>query len=420
MEKLFFNPNIQNDIYLAIKFTEKKFVDKAAENFQKFFAGTRLKVVDDHYFRTSSEPIIKKLPNWIQETNQANLWAEENLVTPLTERLTNIAVNDKIIVIQSNRTISDGSFFLKAFRNVLSDTSNLEPVTEPPYKITEAFSKEIENAVNEYSKNPRKQPFDLTKYTFDPNDSYLGKPGTKRIQSQRIIHVQDLVCYDKKEQKPKHCSETQFAAFCFAMSALCNHKPTDYNPMAVSIMADARRFMLDKSRIDWRFGQCFAAPIIGAIPEQGDTVNSIINKIRESIRSKDSNFVFHDLLTMDTFFKPKPCQLYGLISSLGPIKYERPIIDFDLKNWCTTTEGYGDNGRSNGSIWQLITYSKVNEKKNDLVIFQLHDPGEHTMLRTKILLDSFEYFLTKIPLVTKYEDALIEIERFQEEIIKNY
>ena len=420
MEKMFFNPFIQNDIYLAIKFTEKKYVDKAAENFQKYFAGTRLIVKNNCYYRADAPPSILKLPNWIQEAHQANLWAEENLVTPLTERLTNIAANDNILVIQSNRTISDGSFFLKAFREVLADTSDMKPITEPPYTMTEAFSDEIKNALDSYCKDPNRNKLPLTAYRFDSNDPHLAKPGTKRIQSQRIIHAHDLICYDKKEKRPKHFSESQFAALCFAMSALCNHKPSDYNTMGVSIMADARRFMLDKSRINWRFGQCFAAPVVGAIPEHGDTVQTIINKIMESIRSHDSNFVFNELLTMDTFFKPKPEQLLGLISSLGPIRYNKPIVDFDLKNWCTTTEGYGDNGKSNGTIWQLITYSKVNEYKNDLVIFQLHDPSEHTMLRTKILIDSFEHFLTKIPLDTKYEEALLELERFQESIMKNF
>ena len=98
LEKLFFNPHAQNDIYFAIKFTEKKYVDKALENFQKFFNGTHLKVVGDHYYKTSTEHKVSKLPNWIQNTDKANIWAEDNLVTPASERLTNIAVNDRIIV----------------------------------------------------------------------------------------------------------------------------------------------------------------------------------------------------------------------------------------------------------------------------------------------------------------------------------
>ena len=296
----------------------------------------------------------------------------------------------------------------------------MAPVTEPPYRLTEAFSEEIAKATKAFKDHPYKPEIDLTLYKYDCNDPHLGRPGTKRLQSQRIIHAEDLMCYDKKEKRPKQCSESQFAALCFAMSALCNHKPSDYNQMGISIIADARRFMTDKSRVDWRFGQCFAAPTVGANPQPGDTVQSIINKIRNSIKSKDSDFIFHDLLTLDAFLKPKPSQLFGLISSIGPIKYKRPILDIDLKNYYKTTEGYGDNGRSHGVIWPFISYSKINEEKNDLVLFQLHDPGEHTMLRTKLLIESVEHFLTKIPLDTKYEEALLEIERFQDQIIRNY
>ena len=420
LEKLFFNPHSQNDIYFAIKFTEKKFVDKALENFQKFFAGTRLRVEGDHYFKVETPLEVKKLPNWIQETEKASLWAEENLVTPASERLTNFAVNDNILVLQSNHNLSDGGFLLEAIKNVLTDTSNLEPVSEPPYRLSDAFSAEIDNAIKAFAKKPYKPEFELATYKYNCNDSRLATPGTKRIQSTRVIHAHDLMCYDKKEKRPKQCSESQFAALCFAMSALCNQKPSDYNPMSISIIVDARRFMYDKSRIDWRFGQCFASPVVGANPQPGDTVKSIISKIRDSIRSKDTNYIFHDLLTLDTFLKPKPSQLYSIISSIGPIKYKKPIVDIDLRNWYKTTEGVGDNGKANGASWSFISYSKINEEKNDLILFQLHDPSECTMLTNKLLIESVEHFLTKIPLDTKYEDALNEIERFQKQIIDNY
>ena len=421
LEKIFFNPHAQNDVYFSIKFTEKKYVEKALENFQKYFAGTRLRVGEDCYYKATTPHTVKKIPNWIQETEAANIWAQENLVTPASERLTNFAVNDTILTVQSNHNVSDGGFVLDALQRIFDDTSNIQPMTEPPYRLTEAFSQEIEKAKKAFSnKQTKQQAYEMKTYKYNCDDPHLAKPGTKSIQSTHLIHAHDLMCYDKKEKRPKQCSESQFVAIDFALSALSKCKPTDYKPIAISIIADARRFMIDKSKINWRFGQCFAAPLIVAKPEPGDTVKSIINKVRDSIRSESSDYIFNDILTFDSFLKPKPSQFFSTPSSIGPIKYKRPILDIDLRTFIKTTEGVGDHGRAFGAQFPYISYSKINENRNDLIIYTIQHPDEVSMLTNKLFVESIVYFLTKIPLDTKYEDALYEIERFQEQIIKNY
>ena len=145
-----------------------------------------------------------------------------------------------------------------------------------------------------------------------------------------------------------------------------------------------------------------------------------MDKFKKSIKSKSADIIFHDLTTLEKFLSPHPSQLLPVISSIGPIQFKRPIVDFDLRNWVTTTLGVGDNGSANGTVWSFISYSKINETKNDLIIYQLHDPSQTTVLNNKLLLESCIHFLTKIPLDTSYEDALYEIERFQKQIINDY
>ena len=421
LEKIYFNPDSRSDIFFSVKFTEKKFVDKAIENFQKFFCGTRLKVIGDAYYKADTELQVMKMPNWIQEADTASIWAQNNIMTPLSTRLANIAANDNIVVVQSNHNISDGGFLLDVMKNVLADTSNLEPVSEPPLRLIEAFSTEIQNANRAYEQNPNLfKKGERTIYKYDWNDPHLATPGTKQIQSKHVIHSEDLMCYDKKTKRPKSVSEAQFASLAFTMQALCNYDPKDYKPMGIDIIADARRFMQDKSKINWRFGQCFASPTANAIPKKGDTVKTIMDKFKKSIKSKSADIIFHDLTTLETFLSPHPSQLLPVISSIGPIQFKRPIVDFDLRNWVTTTLGVGDNGKANGTVWSFISYSKINETKNDLIIYQLHDPSQTTVLNNKLLLESCIHFLTKIPLDTSYEDALYEIERFQKQIINDY
>lgn len=215
-------------------------------------------------------------------------------------------------------------------------------------------------------------------------------------------------------------SESQFAALAFAMSALNNHNPKDYNPLVISYILDARRFMYDKSRINWKFGQCLAAPLAGAIPQEGDTVKDIIMKIRSSIKKQDVNSIFDDVYKLKIFMTPFPSQIVPQVSSIGPIRFKRPVLDVDLRNFHTVLQKKGDHGKANGALWSFISYSKVNETKNDLHLFSLCSPDNVSLLHDTLLRESICHFLTKIPLDTKYEDALLEIENFQNKIKKDF
>lgn len=109
-----------------------------------------------------------------------------------------------------------------------------------------------------------------------------------------------------------------------------------------------------------------------------------------------------------------------MVSSIGPIKFKRPVLDVDLRNFHTVFQKKGDHGKANGTIWSFISYSKINEIKNDLHLYSLCSPDNVTLLNDTLLRESICHFLTKIPLDTKYEDALLEIENFQNNIKKNF
>lgn len=421
LEKLFFNPASQNDIYFSLKFTSKKYVEQATQNFVKIFSGLRLKVVNDCYYRRDIETPVKKLPNWIQDCKMASKWAEDHIYEPFSEGLANIATNDRIIVVRSSHNLSDGGFLLEAVKHIFDDMSDQPKVTEPPYTMKEAFTQEIDDAVNHYKAHPNSKPdLELTTCKYDSDNPFLAPVGTRKVETDYVIPSHELCCYDKKSKKPKALSESQFASLAFAISALRKDDPKDYKPLVITVIADARRFMYDKNRIDWRFGQCFSSPLAGAVPQKGDTVNDIIMKTRASIKKQDAFSIFYDLLSFDSFLKPRPNTIIPCISSIGPINFKRPIVDIDLRNFHTTKLGLGDHGKSAGTMWSFISYSKVNETKNDLHLFFLNNPADTTLETDTVLRKSILHFLTKIPLDTKYEDALLEIERFQEQVRKDF
>ena len=157
LEKLFFNPASQNDIYFSLKFSEKKYLEKAKENFVKIFSGLRLKVSNDCYCKRDTEPPVYQLPNWIQDCQMASKWAEDHICVPFTEGLANIAANDKVLVVQSSHNLSDGGFLLNAIDHIFDDMSNMPKISQPPYTMREAFPQEIEDSIRYYDTHGREK-----------------------------------------------------------------------------------------------------------------------------------------------------------------------------------------------------------------------------------------------------------------------
>lgn len=394
LEKLFFNPASQNDIYFSIKFSDKKHLERALSNFVKIFSGLRLKVTNDCYCKRDNEPPVHQLPNWIQDCKMASKWAEDHICVPFTEGLANIASNDKIITVQSSHNLSDGGFLLSAIDHIFDDMTNDKKISDPPYTMREAFKQEIDDSIKYYDEHRKNQNNILQPTTckYDTDSPYLAPVGSRKVETDYVIHSHDLCCYDKNEKKPKFLSESQFAALAFAMSALNGDDPLDYKQLGIACIVDCRRFMYDKKRIDWRFGQCFSSPIAGAVPEKGDKVIDILKKTRNSIKQQNSYSIFNDLLTFDSFLKPRPNTIIPCISSIGPIKFKKPIVDIDLRNFHTTKLGLGDHGKSAGTMWSFISYSKINEVKNDLHLFFLNNPADTTLENDTVLRESVLHF----------------------------
>lgn len=173
----------------------------------------------------------------------------------MTEGLSNIATNDRIIVVCSSHNLSDGGFLLNAIDHIYDDMSDLPKQSLPPYTMKEAFPQEINNAVHFYDQHPNQKPnLQLTTCKYDTESLFLAPAGTRKVETDYIIHAKDLCCYNKKEKRPKSLSKSQFAALAFAISALKKDDPKDYKPLVITVIADARRFMYNKKRIDWRFG----------------------------------------------------------------------------------------------------------------------------------------------------------------------
>lgn len=425
IELHFANKAYHENILMAIKFSHPKYVPMAIENFKKIFCGFRLKIVDNHYCRKDSNEItVHQIPGWIQDCQFANSWVFRNHTIPITEGLTTIACNDSIVVVNSSHNLNDGGFMVKALNQCIDDLSNEKVYSDPPLYSSDAFKDDFEEATRKFDKKLIHPMNKLTKCQYDTNDPHLAPPGTHYIDHNDIIHSSALSCYDEKTKRPKSLSEMSWTAIGMSIAALNfinNRIPYDYrDPLSLTVVLDARRFAFDKSRINWQFGNCVAQPSIKADVTKNDTIQDVCKKFRQYINILNPYGALYSAGHMHELLSTPPKVIFGCDSSIGPIKFKRPILDFDITDQAKMTLGTGDHGEKHGSQFTIISYSKINEDRNDFCYFSRFFPASMSFENAGALIASYRYFMTKIPLNARFDDAMNELIRFQNSIKKKF
>ena len=294
-------------IQFAIKCENQNAIEKIVNNFNKIFLGLRLKVVDEHFAKASEETIINnvlKLPMWIQDCRTACNWIDENINIPVTERLTTIASNDRIIVVHSNHDVSDSGFILNAIDHCLDDDIVNAFYVDPnlsadeklvPIRESIAFQTEIERA----EKNkPLLHPYpDCTSFPYDVNDPHFAKKCPVQIHYDDEIPIEELTCFDKKTKRPKQMNELLWTAITMNQYAMAINKEGSSHkkqPLSLPIIVDTRKFKDDQSKVNWRYTNCVTAANLLVDPTENMTIRDIFNSFRKTstILSLRINFKF--------------------------------------------------------------------------------------------------------------------------------
>ena len=425
IEHFLTNPNSQDNILLGIKFTDSKYVQQVASNFKKIFSGLRLKIKDGKYFKKESKDIpIYKIPNWIQDCKTANLYVFHNNVLPCDKALATLSANDNILVVSSSHALSDGGYMVSVLSQCLNDFSHEKVNSEAPLYSSDAFKEEFEEAENKFDKSLIYPMDKLISCKYDTNDSHLAPLGTQYIENEECIPVEKLACYDPITKKPQSLSDVScvgVAMSILALNKINNNVTYNYNePLSLTTILDVRRFSKNKSKIDWTYGNCIAQPAIKADVSRNDTILDVSKKIRDYINSINPHGIFYCAGHMKELLKKPPKAIIGCHSGVGPIKFKRPIIDFDLRDCIRLTPGTGDHGEAQGVLFGIISYSKVNEYRNDFCYVSRLWPSKITIENGTMLFESFRHFITKIPITARFDDTLNELIDFQKSVKRNF
>jgi hypothetical protein len=101
--------------------------------------------------------------------------------------------------------------------------------------------------------------------------------------------------------------------------------------------------------------------------------------------------------TLDEYFPGKPNFCYGNSSFLGPVDIRPPLKDFYVR---TSNTGIGVENQI-----LVFAFSRVTSKRNELCVQVRFSPTSVPIKSARIIVDSINYFITKIPLSATVGEA---------------
>lgn len=346
---------------------------------------------------------------------------------PITDRLTTIASNDRLIVINTNHDVSDSGFIMNAVEHCLDDDimsvftqdkdiSKEEAMVPIPDSV--AFKAEIERAER---KKPKLHPNEIcTSYPFDVNDEHFVSQKPIQIHFDDELPIETLTCYDKKSKKPKQMNELIWTAITMNQNAMAKNIEGSYykrQPLAIPTIVDTRRFADDQSKLNWRNTNCVTAVNLLADPTDDMKISDIFNLFRKDLNThiKDDFFFWIN----NGSFPNQLGRAFGRNSGIGAVKIKRPVMDFFLQAVFDISDNMRFDHKSAVRL-SLFSFTKFLPQKTVFCPTVYFQNSDSLLKETLVFKEAFRHFITEIHIDTNYKDALDELQSFQKNLLKNY
>lgn len=157
-------------------------------------------------------------------------------------------------------------------------------------------------------------------------------------------------------------------------------------------------------------------------------VNLLVNP-KDDMKLSDIFNLFRDDLNNNikdkTFYWMKNGNLngesgcsYGRYSSVGSVNIKRPILDFFIQETFKASKEK-EFDHKNGIGLNVFSFSKITPNIGTFCP-TVYFTNTASFLRETIIFNrALNFFITKIPIDTKYKDALNEIQHFQRNFLDN-
>ena len=413
-EKFWASDNAPEYLEFAVKFDDPKLVPIALENFKKLFCGTRLKIVNECYHKADPFPITK-IPNYIQDCEEAVTWMISNNVKPCSQIMTTFSINDTIIAGSTCHNTGSGGYVFNAVRHCLDNPNTLFPdgkQVEIPCHTSEMYGDLIEKAIK--SNPPIIHSSELSEFSLDLKSPYLMPKGSHAIYLRGTIPASSLQCYDKVKKRPINLSNQVWTAFSLVHEAYGAKQQgrTSISRLSTSSVVDLDRMNFSRNKkINWNSTNSVCSPNIYVDTTPDMTIEEIGIGFRKNHDLNENNGAILWFTQGDTEFKPAGKCGNG-VSNIGPIVMKNGLKDFYLQS-------YSPAPVIETSLF-FSTFSVVTKHRNDVKICLRYQPTSITAKTARIIKESTEFVLTQIPLKTRLKDAVKELQDFQTMLEEEY
>ncbi|KAK8900667.1 hypothetical protein M9Y10_002997 [Tritrichomonas musculus] len=389
-------------VHLAMRFKDKKAVDKNLEKLSNFVSALHSKTDGENlYFEKQEVPVFTIPSNIKNLLDQCNYVAHNNL-RPHKDALASLSVSNDSIVLAANHSILDGGGIKYVYETICDEKETPPPsmskcVFEPFYEQMKSTKYDVHSCYGD-PKATRYFVKDTKELYYDSNLAF----------SRGEIKFNQMQIYDKKSRKVHGLSEAFFAAMILSMCA----QTGDFSKKGLCEVFGTRPLIKDIR--GYEQGLFVTSFPVSAEADRDTTIKEFMKRLRADLNYQISHGAH--FATMRNFNENINDELVPgfplIMSSLGDFKVHGPVTDA-----CVFTNGKTNPAPFGYTSFLLYSLTKGNESTMKI---HSHYIADLTSRRENLaFMKACSKFLTEIPLTAKCGDALDILSEYQNNIIKN-
>jgi len=379
-------------VCISVSIDDPNQIDSTVSSVIQKVVGFYLKIHENSLVHVESDPIIHQVPEEIQSLDEANVWLKNELFPDFSQRLASIAKRRDMISLCVAHNCADGVFMSQLFA-ALGD-HNSKFCNPFPTSVYEVFAEKLEN--HEECISPS---------THDPNVTrFISKTMNACDSSSEIsfmIPLTDLQSFNFEKNGLVKNTEHIWAALILAAS-LFNE---NLELKGISTAINMRRMLETKN--DWNIGNCVASLV--PYPSNVNETNTLIeitDSMRQNFESQISNGTVFGHATLlkklfsggDLNLSAPPPGLSIEMSSIGIFKNSGIFNDV---RFLVTSKNFKIKGATS-----FISYTVLTDKHKEFHGQFFYDSERLTPIEANQIVKYIQIALTKVPLETRFIDAL--------------
>lgn len=379
---------------LAMKFHNKKDAHDVAHVLNEKIMGTRVCSDGVNIIPLMKHTELVKIPQFT-DINYAVNYVTKFHIPKCSEALGKIAYNDKIVVVNTNHTVGDGTYLIDLNKFVLGESKLSDNHLQTPIALEEAFKEEMAPLSGE--PDFMSTPFNYEKTRFAVPESVFAP------HLPFEIPLEKLKCYNNG--KLNRITDNLWTSLIMSASAKNNY----IDMFGLYVCYNLRKHMKKPTTFD--HCNIFARKAVSVpINDKDEFLTSVNDRFRQKFDEQKALDDLFRFVKQSKFKHPPNSALNLEISNVGTVKATGIIEDIYL--------GLKIPLSYSGTELCLLTYT-IDYGKRKVLMGSVRSPIHVIPLADgQLIAGSVQHFLENIDLHTKVNDAMQQLYKFQQNYVK--